>query len=255
MSIRVLIVDDEPPARRKLIRLLKGDPRFEVVGEAENGEQAVELTEQRRPDLLFLDIQMPRMNGFEVLEALGADRPRVIFTTAFDQYAIKAFEVRALDYLLKPVEEERFRQAVDRAAEPMSGIRDPRIDELLAEMRKQQTPLQRLLLRLSGRIVFIEMGSISRVAAEDKYVRLFFEGRSVLYRETIQNLEARVDPAIFIRVHRSHLVNVKFVKELSVLSHGDFEIVMKDESRVPLGRTYREAVFKHLEHPPRQGFA
>jgi len=254
VSIRVLIVDDEPPARRKLLRLLKGDSRFEVIGEAENGEQAVELIERHRPDLLFLDIQMPRMNGFEVLETLGTDRPRVIFTTAFDQYAIKAFEVRALDYLLKPVEEERFREAVDRAVEPVSEGRDPRVDELLEEMRDRRTPLQRLLLRHSGRIVFIELGSISRIAAEDKYVRLFLDGKTVLYRETIQNLEGRVDPSIFIRVHRSHLVNMKFVQELNVLSHGDFEIVMKDGSRVPLGRTYRESVFEHLEHPPRQGF-
>jgi two-component system LytT family response regulator len=251
VRLRVLIVDDEPPARRKLARLLKPDQRFEIVGEAEDGEKAVELIELHQPDLLFLDIQMPRMNGFEVLEALEGKRPRVIFTTAFDQYAIKAFEVRALDYLLKPIEEERFRKAVDQAAEAHSGGTDPRIDELLEEMRKRQAPLQRILIRTAGRVSFIDVGSISHIAAEDKYVRLFLEGRTLLYRGTIQALGEQLDPSVFVRVHRSHLVNIRFIRELAVLSHGDFEIVLLDGSRAPLGRTYRETLFNRLEHPPR----
>ena len=243
MKIKALIVDDEPPARSKLRRLLKQDERVEIVGEARDGTEALEEVAATNPDLLFLDIQMPRLNGFEVLEALGPECPQIIFTTAYDQYAIKAFEVRALDYLLKPFDATRLREAVDRAVEmhgkPRSEV-DERIDDLLQELRTRKPVLKRILLRTEGRIVFVDTRQVTRIEAEEKYVRLHVEGRSYLHRETMNSLEKRLDPATFVRVHRGEIVNMYFIRELEGLSHGDYQIVLKDSSRVPLGRTYRD---------------
>jgi len=243
MKIKALIVDDEPPARSKLRRLLKQDDRVEIVGEARDGTEALEQVAATNPDLLFLDIQMPRLNGFEVLEVLGPECPQIIFTTAYDQYAIKAFEVRALDYLLKPFDQARLRGAVDRAVEmyekPESGV-DERIDDLLQELRARKPVLKRILLRTGGRIVFVDTRQIARIEAEEKYVRLHVEGRSYLHRETMSSLEERLDSSVFVRVHRGEIVNMHFIRELESLSHGDYQIVLRDSSRVQLGRTYRD---------------
>ena len=249
MKVRALIVDDEPPARSKLRRLLKQDDRVEIVGEARDGTEALEQIAATQPDLLFLDIQMPRLNGFEVLEALGPECPQIIFTTAYDQYAIKAFEVRALDYLLKPFDASRLREAVDRAVEMRgkpSGDVDERIEDLLGELRARKPVLKRILLKTGGRIIFVDTRQISRIEAEEKYVRLHVEGRSYLHRETMRRLEERLDSAVFVRVHRGEIVNMYFIRELESLSHGDYQIVLKDGSRVPLGRTYRDLFLKRF---------
>jgi two-component system LytT family response regulator len=249
MMIRALIVDDEPPARSKLRRLLKQDDRIEIAGEARDGTEALELVAATNPDLLFLDIQMPRMNGFEVLEVLGPECPQIIFTTAYDQYAIKAFEVRALDYLLKPFDQSRLREAVDRAVEmhgkPRGDI-DERIEALLGELRTRKPVLKRILLKTEGRIIFVDIERISRIEAEEKYVRLHVDLRSYLHRETMNSLEERLDPSAFVRVHRGEIVNMSFILELESLSHGDYQIVLKDGSRVPLGRTYRDLFLRRF---------
>lgn len=250
--IRAVIADDEPPARRRLRRFLEKDGRIELIGEAGDGSEAVEVIETLRPDLLFLDIQMPVLNGFEVLESLESQRPRVIFTTAYDQFAIQAFEIHALDYLLKPFDEARLRQAVGRAVESLDKRSDfnPAIDQLIDEFRKRRPILRRILLRGSGRITVLDTHEISRICSEEKYVHLFVQGRSFLYRETLQRLEDRLDPSRFVRVHRGEIVNMEYIRELELSSHGDYVIVLKDGTRIPLGRTYREHFLERFAEPP-----
>jgi two-component system LytT family response regulator len=248
MKIKVLVVDDEPPARKKLIRFLSNDKRVDLVGEAGDGAEAVKLIEEKQPDVLFLDIQMPTMTGFEVLESLDQKCPQVIFTTAYNQYAIKAFEVRALDYLLKPFDKERLNEALQRAIElrDQGSSRADRIEELLVELRSKQPYLRRILLRTAGRIIFVDTKRIQHVEAAEKYVQLHVEGNSYLHRETMNNLEEKLDPKRFTRVHRSAIVNKEFIRELEYLSHGDYEIVLSDGTRVPLGRTYREEFLRRF---------
>ena len=209
--LRVLIVDDEAPARRKLGRFLSRDNRIDVVGEAEDGESAVEQIQKLSPDLVLLDIQMPRLNGFEVLEAIGEDRPQIIFTTAFDQYAIAAFEVRALDYLLKPFDHDRLGEALNRAIEERRAgdSAAQKIDDLLRELRRQHPVLRRIPIRTPGRIIFIDTDEIDWIESEEKYVRLHTMKRSYLHRMTLTHLEERLDPAVFVRVHRRRIVKAR----------------------------------------------
>jgi len=241
MKIRALIVDDEPPARRKIRAFLQSDPRFEVVGEAGDGLEAVQRIEAEQPDLLFLDIQMPGLTGFEVLEALESARPQVIFTTAYDQYAVQAFEIRALDYLLKPFDRERFQQAIERALEerPHQESAQSRVEGLVADWRAQRGPLQRILVRGRDRLRILPTAQIEWIEAEEKYVRLHVGKESYLHRETMNNLEQRLDGKSFLRTHRRQIVNLNFVRELAPWAHGDYVLVLADGHRLPLGRRYR----------------
>jgi two-component system LytT family response regulator len=241
MTLRALIVDDEPPARRKIRTFLRDDPRFAIVGEAGDGLEAVERIEAEQPDLIFLDIQMPGLTGFEVLEALEPARPQVIFTTAFDQHAVQAFEIRALDYLLKPFDQERFRQALERALEErlhQESVQG-RIDGLVADWRSQRGPLQRVLIRDRDRFRILPAGEIEWIEAEEKYVRLHVGREAFLHRETMNNLEQRLDPQRFLRTHRRQIVNLNFVRELTPWAHGDYMLILADGHRLPLGRRYR----------------
>jgi len=240
MKLRALIVDDEPPARKRLRHLLADEPRVEIAGEAGNGLDAVGLIEEKKPDLVFLDIQMPKMTGFEVLDALRGKRPSVVFTTAYDQYAIKAFEVKALDYLLKPFDRERLHDAVDRAVQrrdERSNV-DDRIDELLREMRGDY--LQRVLIRMNNRQFLIAISDVIRIEAAEKYVKLVTAKESFLHRESIQALEKKLDSREFVRVHRSHIIRLSEIKELAPWTRGELVILLKNGSRVPIGRSYRE---------------
>lgn len=241
MTLRALIVDDEPPARRKIRTFLAGDSRFDVVGEAENGLEAVKQIEAESPDLVFLDIQMPGLSGFEVLEALESPPPQVIFTTAYDQYAVKAFEIRALDYLLKPFDRERFRQALEKALEERQHreVSQARIDGLMADWRSSRGPLQRILVRDREHLRVVRVGDIEWIEAEEKYVRLHVGRETYLHRETMNNLERRLDPERFLRTHRSQIVNLNFVRELAPWAHGDYLLILADGHRLPLGRRYR----------------
>ncbi len=241
MTLRALIVDDEPPARRKIRTFLVGDSRFELVGEAEDGLEAVNQIEEKRPDLVFLDIQMPGLTGFEVLESLESPPPQVIFTTAYDQYAVKAFEIRALDYLLKPFDKERFRQALERALEDRlhHEVVQARVDGLMADWRSRRGPLQRILVRDRERLRIVPVRDIEWIEAEEKYVRLHVGRETHLHRETMNNLEQRLDPERFLRTHRRQIVNLGFVKELTPWAHGDYLLILADGHRLPLGRRYR----------------
>jgi two-component system, LytTR family, response regulator len=243
----VLVVDDEAPARAKLKRLLADDARFTRVGEAANGEEAVARIESLRPDLLLLDVQMPGLTGFEVLETLGAERcPQVIFSTAYDQFALKAFDAHAVDYLLKPYDAERFRKALDKAwAQLEAGRAGPQpVQALLSELEQSgapERPLERLLVKVGEAWIALKVERVSRFSAEDKYVRVFSDQGQHLVRQTLKSLEARLDPRRFARVHRSELIQLEAVVRLEPWSHGDGLLVLADGSSVVLSRTFREA--------------
>ena len=248
--VRVLIADDEPPARAKLRRFLDADPEAAVAGEAASGTEAVEMIERLRPDLVFLDIQMPGADGFGVLQAVDpAALPHVVFVTAYDEYALRAFEVHAVDYLLKPFDAGRFRTALTRAKErvrarpPAGGDGlDERIRRVLAEARPAPAYLERVLVRTGTRAVFLRTDQVDWLEAEENYVRLHAGAESYLVRGTLAGLEERLDPARFIRVHRSHIVNLASIRELHPWSHGDWMIVLRDGRQLMLSRRYRDRI-------------
>jgi two-component system LytT family response regulator len=245
VKIRTLIVDDEPLGRERVRALLAEDPEIEIIGECKDGREAVAAIETQRPALLFLDVQMPEMDGFEVLEATaGEEMPVVIFVTAYDRYAVKAFEVHALDYLLKSFDRERFASALQRAKEEIhrgheSGI-DARVTGLLEELQSRQKRLTRLVIKSAGRIFFLRVEEIDWIEAADNYVRLHAGKETHLLRETLQSLEGRLDPERFLRIHRSTIVNIDRILELQSLFHGDYAVRLRDGTELTLSRGYRE---------------
>ncbi len=244
--IRVLVVDDEPLARKKIRDLVHGDPEIEVIGECVNGAEAVAAVREMAPDLLLLDVQMPELGGFEALEALrGESRlPAVIFVTAYDQYAVRAFEVHALDYLLKPFDRERFEAAMARAKAQLRGGHgnglDRKILDLLEQLRAEKSYLERLVVKDSGRVFFLETDEIDWVEAEGNYVRLHTAKKTHLMRETISGLEAQLDPRKFVRIHRSAVVQLSRIRELQPWSHGEYHVILRDGTRLTLSRNYRD---------------
>jgi len=243
--IRAVIVDDEPLAREGVRLHLENEPDVEVIGEAGSGEEAVTLIETVRPDLLFLDVQMPGLDGFGVLEALGpAHMPVTIFTTAFDQFALRAFDAHAIDYVLKPYDAERFSKAVERARTQLSGRRraqmDDRLDSLLEELRTRNQYLERLVVRSGGRILILRVADIDWVEAASNYVRLHAGGREYRLRETMTAPESKLDPADFVRIHRSTIVRVDRIRELEPLFQGDYVVILEDNTRLTSSRGYRE---------------
>jgi two-component system LytT family response regulator len=242
-AIRAVIVDDEPLGRTVVREMLRGEAEIEIVGEAANGHEALELLSQTRPDLLFLDVQMPEVDGFDVLGALDT-LPLVIFVTAYDQYAVRAFEVHALDYVLKPFDRERFGQAVQRAKEQLKLAQHHAINErilALLEAQKSQTPyLERLVIKDQGRVFFLKTAELDWVEAEGNYVKLHARQTVYWLRETLSNLEAQLDPQRFARIHRSHLVNLDRIRELQPWSHGEYHVLLHDGTQLTLSRNYRE---------------
>lgn len=244
--IRALIVDDEPLARERIRTLLEREEDINVIAECGDGLTAISMAERLRPDLLFLDVQMPELDGFGVLEALrdAPSQPVVIFVTAYDKYALRAFDVHALDYLLKPFDRERFSHAVGRARESLGrekgGAFDERVLALLSEIRKEPKPLERLVIKSSGRVFFLKAEEIDWIEAASNYVRLHVGRDAHLMRMTMNALETKLDPKKFLRVSRSSIVNVERIKELYPLFRGEYEIVLKDGTRLNMGRAYRE---------------
>lgn len=236
--LKVLLADDEAPARAKLRRLLKDDPRVVVAGEAADGLAAVQQVQALRPDLLVLDIQMPGLTGFEVLEALERPRPLVIFSTAYDRFALDAFEAAAVDYLLKPYDAARFAQALERAL----ALRRPGPDPVKALLdRVAQAPLERLLVKDGERWFPVPLRTVRRLSADGKAVKVHAEGGLFCLRRTLSDLERRLDPRRFVRVHRGDLVALDAVAHLEPWDHGDALLVLKDGGHVVLSRTYRAA--------------
>lgn len=245
--MRALIVDDEAPARARLARMLGEDGRFEVAGEADDGVAAVAAVESLRPDLLLLDVQMPGLTGFEVLHAVGAAAcPKVIFSTAHDRYALEAFDAHAVDYLLKPYDAARLRLALDKACAQLAGGAGElaRLEALLARYPgRHGRYLERLVVKHGDAWVPIALDRVRRLAAEGKHVRVFELGGEHLVREALADLEARLDPARFARVHRGEIVRLGAVARVSPVLHGDAVAELDDGSSVMISRTYREAFF------------
>lgn len=243
--MRVLIVDDEPLARERVRRHLRDEPGVEIVGEAGNGREAVAAIEEQKPDLVFLDVQMPEMNGFDVLEALNENKiPAIVFTTAYDKYAIQAFEFHALDYLLKPFTRERFRRAVRHAREQLenarqSGSIDERLVSLLENLKAKKY-LERIVVKSSGRVFFIKTDEIDWIEAAGNYLKLHVGRDAHLIRETMQSIEAKLDPEKFFRIHRSALVQIDRIKELHPLFGGDYAVILRNGTELTLSRNYRE---------------
>lgn len=245
MSIRALIVDDEPLARERIRALLREEPDVEVVGECGDGPSAVTAIQKLAPDLLFLDVQMPGLDGFGVLRALGDARlPEIIFVTAYDQHAVKAFEAHALDYLLKPFRPARFREAVRRAREALARRRAGTIPEnlaaLLEQLQPQRTWLSRIPVKSGDRTVFVKTGEIEYIEAAGNYAVLHTGRENHVIRETLGALEAQLDPKQFVRINRSTLVNVEQIRELQPLFKGEHVVVLRNGKQLPLTRGVRE---------------
>jgi two-component system LytT family response regulator len=238
--IRTLVVDDEVLARQRLLRLIQDQPDLQVVGECSNGLEAVRDIEALAPDLVFLDIQMPELDGFGVIQEVGADRmPAILFVTAYDRFALKAFEAHALDYLLKPFDPERFEAALTRVRTWIQGQARPGLGPLLEQVRQERPPADRLLVKDGDRYVFLRPASIQWVEAEDNYVRIHVEGTSHLVRQTMGGMLERLGPGRFRRIHRSAIVNLDYIGHLEPWTGGDFRVVMRDGSHLTLSRTYR----------------
>jgi two-component system LytT family response regulator len=250
-KIKVLVADDEPLARERLTGLLSQEPDIEVVGQARDGEEAITAIHDDTPDLVFLDVQMPQMNGFDVIEAVGTDKmPLVIFVTAYDQHALKAFQVRALDYLLKPFDRERFKDALQRARKQLereeNGDLGRRLLALVKDLRRDQPKSDRLVVKSGGRLFFLRTDEIDWVEAAGNYVRLHVGPGSHLLRETMNAIEGRLDPEKFFRIHRSRIVNMERIQELQPWLNGEYAVLLRTGTRLTLSRGYREKLQDRL---------
>ena len=253
--IHVLVADDETPARQRLIDLLAKDPRVGPITEAADGEAAVEAIEKSHPDLVFLDVQMPELDGMGVVEAIGAaEMPFTVFVTAYDQHAIRAFEANALDYLLKPFSDERFEATMTRAKARLDERSIGEFGQRVMKMAAAVPPgaerrLDRLVVKSAGTTRFIRVMDIDWIEAAGVYVTLHVGGKELLYRAALNDLAERLDPRRFVRVHRSALVNIESILQLEPMSHGEFEAVLKNGSRTRVSRTYRALLEKRLGQP------
>jgi two-component system LytT family response regulator len=233
--LRVVIVDDEPLARSVIREYLKAHPGIEVAAECGNGFDAVKAVTELSPDLMFLDVQMPKLDGFEVLELLGRSIP-VIFTTAFDQYALRAFEVYAVDYLLKPFDEARFAEALSRARLRLQAHEPMPVDELIADARPRQGPVERVLIRDGSQVHVLAVERIDYVEAQDDYVCFKAEGKDYLKDQTMAAVEASMDATRFVRIHRSYLLNIERIARVELYAKDSRVAILRDGRRLPVSR-------------------
>jgi two-component system LytT family response regulator len=254
-------VDDEPLAREGLRTLAEQDPALTVVGECGDGRSAAGLIARARPDLVLLDVEMPEMNGFEIIREVGVDRmPFVVFITAYDRFAVQAFEVSAVDYIVKPFTDGRFQQSMERVKQAVRArdrqLLEARLSRLLrlAPASGETASAGQLAIRAPGKTLFVPFGEITWIEADGAYSRVHFQsGKPHVVRETLADLHPRLDPAIFLRAHRSAIVNRSFVREIQTLGRAEYSLVLTDGQRVPLSRRRREAVEESLTGLPRKG--
>jgi len=265
-STRIVIADDEPLARQRIRSLLDDRDDLKIVGEARDGAEAVDMIMREQPDIVFLDVKMPELDGFEVIAALEAMResgsetadaapsPAVIFVTAFGEFAVKAFEVRALDYLLKPFDRARLERALEsasarraRAGARQSPSLDPALRELLAMLRSEHAHDERFLIRSGHRMYFVAARDIEWADAAGNYVRLHAGGRAHLYRDTMKAIEGRLDPRRFVRIHRSAIVNIDRVAQIEPYVHGEYVVTMRDGTRLTSSRAHNAGLRALLE--------
>lgn len=238
MRIKAIIIDDEVPARNIIREYLQSHPEIEIVTDCRNAYEALQAVEKYRPDLLFLDIQMPEINGFEFLGMLD-ERPQIIFCTAYDKYAIQAFEVNAVDYLLKPFDQERFDVALERVKQNLlkpGHSADPTV-QLLHHLNQQQVYQDRFLIKQSGRIIIISSQEIIYFEAMEDYVNIHTTHDTYLIQQSLTNLEIKLNPQQFIRVHRSSIVNIDFIKEIDAASSGRYHLFLKNGKMIHVSRT------------------
>jgi two-component system, LytTR family, response regulator len=236
-KITTLIVDDEPLAREGIAAMLEHDPDFAIVGSCADGLTACAEIREKRPDLVFLDVQMPQLNGFETLERLPPQgRPAVIFLTAYDGYAIPAFEIGAVDYLLKPFRDVRFRAALDRAKDQIR--------------RTASRPPSRLVFKVGSDYVFVAAGEIAWIEAQGDLVKLGAGSQPLLARESLQSVEKRLDPGSFVRIHRSFIVNLEHIRRVKPALYGDYTVLMSDGIKIRLSRSYRDKLKAWLPERP-----
>jgi len=251
MSLRVLVVDDEPLAREKLRTLIAEHDDLEQVGECSNGVEALEAIARVRPDVVFLDVQMPEMDGFAVLEALEPDAaPAIVFVTAYDHYAIQAFEVHALDYLLKPFDRERFARTLEHVRGALghdASELGAHLRALLRDVRRDGDRPARLLVKSGGRVTFVTVSEVDWIQAAGNYVEIHAGKETHLLRETLKNLESRLDPERFVRVHRSIVVNLDRVKHMDAGIHGEYVITLRDGQQLQSGRGFGERLRERIE--------
>lgn len=244
-KLKILVVDDEQPARRKLCNFIKAQDDNVLIEEASNGIEACDKINSFNPSLVFLDIQMPQMSGIEVIQNLNPDElPLIIFVTAFDQYAIKAFEINAIDYLLKPFDEERFRISYERAMERMNKGNKEELLSLLSGIKKEKKHMERMLVSFKGKYFFVPTDEIIYFTADKKYVELHTENAGYLVRETISGLQTKLDPDKFARIHRSYIVNVSQIHEMQPWSHGDYIVILRNGTKLNMSRRYKTNLFK-----------
>jgi two-component system LytT family response regulator len=249
MSIRALVVDDEPLARRTIRRFVGKNTGVEIVGECGDGESAVQAIQDSKPDLVFLDIQMPEMDGFQVLSKIGADQmPVTIFVTAYDRFAVRAFDANAIDYLLKPVGKARLERALARAKQRIAGKVDcdevPRIISALEQLAAAKQYPHRLAIPKNGRIMFVATNDIDWIGAEGNYVRLHVGNREHEFRETLTELGEKLNPAEFLRIHRSTIVNIARIKEIQAWFHGHHRVLLENGTELRMSRYQHEIARK-----------
>jgi two-component system, LytTR family, response regulator len=250
-KIRTLVVDDEPIARERILSLLQQETDVEVIGQCADGVQAVSAIQQQSPDLVFLDVQMPGCDGFGVIQNIGPDRmPTVVFVTAYDEYALRAFEVHALDYLLKPFGKDRFQETLKHARESLerrrAGDLGRRLLALVHDLKPEQQRLDRLVVKSGGRVFFLRTDEIDWIEAAGNYVRLHLGEESHLFRETMNGMESRLDTRRFVRIHRSRIVNTERIKELQPWFNGEYVVILRNGTRLTLSRGYREKLQEQL---------
>lgn len=253
--IRAIIVDDEPLAREKVQRFAEGELDIEIVDQCANGQEAIASCQRLKPDLVFLDIQMPEMNGFEFLNRIGTEPlPAIIFITAYDEFALKAFEFHALDYLLKPFDRERFGKALEHARQSIRSHNRPDITEeqiksLLLSVNQPTAILDRLIVKSGGRVIFLRIEEIDWMEAAGNYVKLHSGNESHLIRETMNNLESQLSPLKFIRIHRSTIVNIEKIKELQPYFNGEYKVILHNNTQVIMSRNFKDNFTKVLGKP------
>lgn len=245
MKTRILVVDDEALARERACQLLKSDPDIEIIGQCADGQTAVDTILRDKPDLVLLDVQMPELDGFAVVEAIGPEKmPAVIFVTAHEQFALKAFDVHAIDYLLKPYDRERFQTAIQRAKDQLarskSGELQTRMNALIGELKTQPKTANRLVVKADGRVLLLKAEDVDWVEAADNYIVLHVGTDTHMLRETMNSIEGRLPSGKFVRINRSTIVNLDRVKELQPLFHGEYVVILRNGAKLTLSRGYRE---------------
>ena len=250
-KIRTLLVDDEPIARRGIRQQLQSEADVEIIGECANGQEAVAAIRAQSPDLVFLDVQMPLLSGFGVVEEVGVDHlPAVVFVTAYDEHAIRAFEVNALDYLLKPIEPRRFQKTLNRVRDQLNQSSDKQLNEKLTallellerpdEVFKKQSYLERVVIKESERVLMLPVADVDWITAQGNYVQIHTRSRTHLLRDTMDGMERRLDPSKFVRLRRSTIVNAERVKELKPLFNGEYTVFLKSGVELTSSRRYRK---------------